>query len=429
MPVVFDQTQAGLQRKGESANDLKICAEDTAILRSLASEVAELAARPIEREKRDLWYRHNALEPTRPLVFCDPEHGWNEILRPEDLECVGERARRWEMLLRKESFWGQKMCDDRVTEPYFNVPHVYYESDWGLSETKIGGEDGGAYTWDAPLKSYSDLSKLHFPQIVVDCEASDRVRELAEQTFRDILTVRLRTGWWWSLGTTWTLINLRGLNQMMLDMIDHPNELHELLAFLRDGNVAKLEFLQRNNLLSLNNDGAYVGSGGFGWTHTLPKGDFSGKVRTCDMWGFAESQETVGISPQMFEEFIFPYQLSILRRFGLNCYGCCEPIDNRWHIVERIPNLHRVSVSPWSNVETMAEKLGNRYIFSMKPHPGVLAGSSFDEDRIRANLAKALRTTRNCRVEVIMKDNHTIQHDPERVIRWVQIAREEAEAL
>ena len=37
------------------------------VLRRLAGEVASLAARPIEDEKRDLWYRHNALEATRPV--------------------------------------------------------------------------------------------------------------------------------------------------------------------------------------------------------------------------------------------------------------------------------------------------------------------------------------------------------------------------
>ena len=38
----------------------------------------------------------------------------------------------------------------------------------------------------------------------------------------------------------------------------------------------------------------------------LPQKDFDGKVRCADMWGFAESQETVKVSPEMYEEFIFP---------------------------------------------------------------------------------------------------------------------------
>ncbi len=426
---MFDQTQATLSTQGEIAADLTISAKDREILRRLGSQVAQLAARPIEQEKRDLWYRLNALEPTRPLVFCDPENGWNEIIILGQLECAGELARRWEMTLRKEVFWGTEMRDDRVIEPCFNVSHVYVESDWGMHETKIGGQDGGSYVWDAPLKSYDDMDQLHFPQITVDQDATARVLELANETLGDLLTVHLKTAWWWTLGMTWTLVNIRGLEQMMYDMFDHPGELHQLMAFLRDGHLAKLDFLEQNGLFSLNNDGTYVGSGGFGWTHELPQPDFDGHVRTCDMWGFGESQETVGVSPQMFAEFVFPYQLPILERFGLNCYGCCEPLDKRWHIVQQIPNLRRVSVSPWADLARMAEMLGDRYIYSMKPRPTDLAMDGFDEDRIRAELREALRVTRDCRVEVIMKDNHTIRNDPQRVIRWVQIAREEAEAL
>jgi hypothetical protein len=67
--------QAGLV-----ATDLAFSRADRKMLRRLAGEVASLAARPIEGKKRDLWRRHNALEPTRPLVFCDPENGWNEII-------------------------------------------------------------------------------------------------------------------------------------------------------------------------------------------------------------------------------------------------------------------------------------------------------------------------------------------------------------
>ena len=131
----------------------------------------------------------------------------------------------------------------------------------------------------------------------------------------------------------------------------------------------------------------------------------------------------------MFAEFIFPYQVSVLDKFGLNCYGCCEPLDTRWHIVKQIPRLRRVSVSPWSNRHKMAELLGKQYIFSMKPNPTDLAMSTFDEERIRSEMRQALQATRGCCLEVIMKDNHTINHDPQRVCKWVQIVRQESEGL
>ena len=76
------------------------------VLRGLAGQVAELAARPIESEKRALWYAHNALHTTRPVIFCDPENGWNEIIPEDQLKCAHELSRTWEMALRKEIYWG-----------------------------------------------------------------------------------------------------------------------------------------------------------------------------------------------------------------------------------------------------------------------------------------------------------------------------------
>jgi hypothetical protein len=143
------------------------------------------------------------------------------------------------------------------------------------------------------------------------------------------------------------------------------------------------------------------------------------------MWGFAESQETVGISPEMFAEFVFPYQVPILERFGLNCYGCCEPLDGRWHVVKQIPRLRRVSVSAWADPQRMAGQLEANFIYSLKPNPADLAMSVLDEDHIRSGLREMLQITNGCHVEIIMKDNHTIRGDPYRVTRWVEMVREE----
>jgi hypothetical protein len=183
--------------------EITMNAADRQILRRLANQVAELAARPLEAEKRELWYRHNALEATRPVVMCDPENGWNEIITQENLECTGGLARFWEMSVKREIFWGTELTDDRVLTANFNVPHVWEESDWGLQEHRIGGQEGGAYTWEPPIKDYSELARLHFPRIIVDYRATERLVALAGETFGDILNVRLRTSsgipvsvWW-----------------------------------------------------------------------------------------------------------------------------------------------------------------------------------------------------------------------------------------
>ena len=403
---------------------------DKEILQQLARQVRELSLRPVEAEKKQLWYRHNALEKTRPVIYCDPENGWHEIVRQEDLKCSEPLFREWEWTLKKEIFWGESLKDDKVIQPYFDIFYVYQETGWGMQETYSGGQDGGSYSWESPLKDYTRLDQLKFPEIIVDYTTTQKNLELAQEIFKDILEVRLRGAWWWTLGMTQTLVKLRGAEQVFYDFYEYPEELHKVMAFLRDGHLSKLDFLEQHNLLSLSHGGTYVGSGGFGWTQELPAKDFDGThVRTKDIWGFGESQETSVISPQMFAEFILPYQLPILERFGLNCYGCCEPLDKRWEYVQQIPRLRRVSVSPWANLQKMADYLQNRYVYSMKLNPAPLAQPEIDAADIRQGIRDAFQITRDCNVELIMKDTHTIGNNPQNVIQWTKIAKEEAERL
>jgi hypothetical protein len=405
--------------------ELEISGGDRQLLRELAAQVAEEAALPAQREKRELWRRHNDLEATRPVVLCDPENGWNEIITTGDLACASPLARRWEMVLRKELFWSREMKDDKAIEPFFEIGVTHSEDDWGLQARQRGGE-GGAYVWEPVLHDESDIEKLHPPRFAVDEETTAATVALAREIFGDLLEIRRVGVWWWSLGLTLDLSLWRGLEGIMMDMIERPQVIHRLMSLLRDGTLQKLDRLQERGLLSLNSE-QYVGSGGFGYTRQLPSGVPREPVRTGEMWGFCESQETVGVSPAMFAEFIFPYQLPLLERFGLNCYGCCEPLDVRWHVVRQAPNLRRVSVSSWANAKKMAANLEDRYVFSWKPSPAPLASPQMDEQVVRTTLRETLAAARGCRLEIIMKDNHTLGGNPRNATRWVEIAREEIE--
>ncbi|HTZ53106.1 MAG TPA: hypothetical protein VMF68_15665, partial [Spirochaetia bacterium] len=224
----------------------------------------------------------------------------------------------------------------------------------------------------------------------------------------------------------WDLARLVGLEKMLYLLYDAPQMVHRIMGILRDGYLYKLQWLESNGLLSLNNDHSYVGSGGIGYTRELPARQPEGVgVTPSDMWCLTESQETIGISPDQFEEFVFQYQLPLQERFGLNCYGCCEPLDARWHVIKRIPRLRRVSVSPWADQEKMASFLGRDYVFSRKAPPSLIAMPHPEEGPVRADLRDTLEKARGCELEIIMKDNHTLGGNPENLVRWVRIAREE----
>lgn len=74
----------------------------------------------------------------------------------------------------------------------------------------------------------------------------------------------------------------------------------------------------------------------------------------------------------------------------------------------------------------MAEFLQNNYVYSLKPSPTQLAMPTINEDEIRAELRDNIYKTRDCRVELIMKDNHTLGNNPMNAVNWCRIAKEEA---
>lgn len=403
--------------------------KDRAILRDLAGKVREIAELPEMAERKRRWFNLNALRPDRPLVLCIPEGAWTELLPESVLGCEEPLLRRWEWILRSKVYWWEQLRDDNVVGPWFNIPWELTLGDYGVTVNYRQGENRGSYSWDPPLKDLGrDMDRLRFRQPSVDREKTRRHLDLAREIFGDLLPARIRGSIWWTVGLTNEAIALVGLERFMLEMYDQPGQVHRIMAWLRDEHLHMLACCEREGLLTLNNEDDGVGSGGVGYSDELPQSDrpADGPVRLKDLWGLAESQETVGVSPAMFGEFVFPYQMPLLEKFGLNCYGCCEPLHERIEYLLQIPNLRRVSVSPWCDQAVMAEYLGGRAILSRKPNPSMVC-ASFDEDRIRKDIADTLNVAGRCALEIIMKDTHTVQNDPSRLTRWIRVALEEVD--
>jgi len=408
------------------AGEVYISRSDKEILRRLANELAVLASQESESKKIKHWYEHNELKNKYPIIFADPENGWNEIITADMIKCRGDLARRWEVVLRKEIFYGREIKDDKPLERIFEIGYTYIDTEWGVIEEYQGGLEGHSYKWEAAINNEEDIKKIHNPEIIIDYRTTLETLGLAGDVFRDILNVKLRGVFWHGFAYSWDLSKFVGLQDMMLLMYDKPKLIHRLMKIILDGYMAKIDYLEKQNLLTLNNDNFYVGSGGLGFTTELPRESLDGRsVGPQDLWCHTESQETVGVSPQMFEEFIYQYQLPLQKRFGLNCYGCCEALEDRWPIIKDAPNLRRISVSQWADKARMAELLEDKYIYSAKPSPTDLALPQIDEEAARKRLREILEASKGCVVELLMKDNHTLGGNPHNIIRWVEIAREE----
>ena len=406
--------------------------KDKQILRELAKHFAGLCATPEMEEKRQRWYDQNELKPGKPLVHLSPEGCWPELVGQGDLLCEDSTARTMEMQLRMSICRIEFIADDSAIEPEYKVWFPFGFTDYGFEIQQTHGENRGSFVWEAPIKDLdADFHKLKYMETIIGYEERAQLTEAAHDVFDGILGVVNRPGIGaWSVGRTHDAIRLMGMAEFFMAMYENPDGVHKLMRLITDSYHRFLDFMEESGEFMMNVTDGFVGSGGLAYTRKLPQPDWKQgmNLRTVDMWGFAESQETVGVSPKMFHEFIFPYQMELLKRFRMNCYGCCEPVHERLDDIMTIPNLVRVSVSPWCNEELAAEAFKGKVIFSRKPNPTMIATGFFEHD-IREDLRHTLKVAKGCNLEIIMKDTHTVQNCPDRVREWVRIAKEEVDKV
>jgi hypothetical protein len=144
------------------------------------------------------------------------------------------------------------------------------------------------------------------------------------------------------------------------------------------------------------------------------------------MWGCANSQETVGVSPEMFHEFCFPYYRDVCEPMGLVYYGCCEPVHPFWEDLRQLPNLKKLSISRWCDERFMGEALqGTEIVYSRKPDPKFFGVDvELDEDAWAASIRETLEATRGVPVEFIVRDVYTVHGNLDKPRRAVQLARQ-----
>jgi hypothetical protein len=422
---------------------------DIGILRELARRVAEIAARPEHEEKRRAIRALNRLEGVPPPIYCFPEGVWLEILPWERIGCADPLLRGWEMQLRLAIATHEFLRDDQPVDAVFNVP---WDAEIGGNGLTVGQTmtdadtrkpyyihpfsnlvlsshaELGAIHYEPPLKERGDIGKLRTPEVRVNRERSEQWLTLAHEIFDGILAVRRRHHWWHTVGgVPQTAVMLRGMDTLMVDMLDDPDWVRELVGRLAANHHAVLDQIEAGGYFTLNNGCEWINNGGIGYTDVLPSAGFDpAQVRCRDLWGGMESQDLLGISPAMYEELFFPYLQPIVERFGLGCYGCCEPLHDWIPVLKRIRNLRRISISPWADVARSAERLGSGHIMCIKPHPAAVATGEMDDPAILRNLVEIFTAVRqhDARAEVMLKDLHTVQHQPQRLPRWVELARE-----
>ena len=400
-------------------------ANDVTILRELASRYREITMLPVMDERRDLWRRHNSLKRTQPLIYVRA-FAWQEMAASQ-LECRDPFFRDYENFFR-QSLFRHTFDDDFILEPWVTVRAACVtpsDGVWGLASPRThSSEAHGSYVWDAPLKTESDFDRLVAPHHSIDEDETTRRAEKLSAAIGDLLPIDIDrqpayTVWNGDISTQ--LAYLRGLEQIMWDIFDRPEWLHKLLAFMRDGIMrthAEAEQAGHWGLSAHQNQA-------IPYAEELPDpAPRSGAASRRQLWVFVASQETTAIGPAQFEQFMLKYQIPIMAPFGLVAYGCCEDLTHKIDTLRQIPNLRRIAVSPMANVAECAKQIGQDYVLSYRPSPTEMVGYGFDPVKVRETLTRDLDACGDCHVDITLKDVETVQHDPERVRRWVHVTRE-----
>jgi len=400
-------------------------------VRELARCVAALAASPENERRRHLWRDVNSRRrPERPPIICHPGTGaWEELLPRTVLSATDPWLAEIEYQLRK-TLCKWDIGDDTVVEPWMGVgtvmrlrgPHF-----WGLPVVHVradsavpGSPTRNAWRYEPPLREEADLDRIAMPRYDHDAAATQQALDRMHALLGDILPVRRQCsvpgpGAWLHGWAT----ELRGVEQLLFDLMDRPAWVHRLMQTLMTGFLGVMDQFEQAGVLTSNNLALMA-------CDDLPDPalDRQRPCRLKDLWGRGESQEFQGVSPAQYEEFLLRYQRPILERFGLSYYGCCEDLTRKIPLVLTIQNLRRFICSAWTDLGRLAEAVGDRYCIEWRQRATDVAYAT-DLSAIRTHLERGLlEQARGARIMVVLQELETVNRNPRRLGEWAALAKE-----
>lgn len=150
-----------------------------------------------------------------------------------------------------------------------------------------------------------DFPKLKKTTFGVNREETINRKNYLEELLGDVLPVKLTMGALSSVPTQ-DIVHLMGMENMFVSMYDCPDTFHAFINQITEDYLSYFKFLENENLIlpTVGRDG--LGQGSLCYTNELPGYNVYGtrKFNTKDVWGFMDSQETVGISPAKLQKAV-----------------------------------------------------------------------------------------------------------------------------
>lgn len=401
---------------------------DKIVLQELAKEYSELASLPIQQKKRELWQALNRGKMQRPMVNLD-QLPWHEL--DVDGSLINKITDPYwsgvETSLRQTIYKANHMPADSIVEPYILLPRCINNSGFGVSveeEVSVGDSKNGVvgHKYFNQFESMEDVEKISTPTITLDSEKETLIKQQAELLFQGIAPIKM-LGETLHLGIWDKITLLMGVENCYFALLDEPELIHAIMERFTNVYISMIEQMNKLKLFDTYSNLCHCS---YTYSDDLPNKD---NATSKDSWAFGLAQLFSSVSPEITAEFEVPYMQRLFPYFGAIYYGCCDRLDDRMDIITKMPNIRKISCSPWSLREEFAQRIPKNIIMSNKPNPALIAGDIVDYDDVRADLRRTIKAARDNSVglELILKDISTVKYQPQRVWEWSRIALEEVQ--
>ncbi len=388
----------------------------SAPLRDLAHEVLELSRSREQLERRALWVAMHALKPPRALVsYAMYTHVWErEIADPAWFRHESGLARHIEVQLRARLWKARYIPDDEPVLPtvWLHMPHPPGDDRlWGVALPSVRTDPLGAYKPIPPIRDERDLDRLRLPAYEELPDEAASLRQQAIELTGGLLPVKFHTDEIHYGPFEW-VVRMRGMDNLLYDVVDRPDLVHALMRIATDGVVGYHRAREAAGAVDAEASWSFH-------MHYDACPEPGNRLR--DSWAYVHAQSAASLSPRMYAEFVQPYNAEVAALFGKVYYHGCEDLSAKCRVIKGLPNLRLFHVGPWTPVEPVVECFGAGVALEVHSHPtNVLF--AWSPDQVKADLRARHLAARSAPHVLKLCDVETVG-DPNKLLVWADAAR------
>ncbi len=246
------------------------------------------------------------------------------------------------------------------------------------------------------IKDYEDLDRLEYPDFYKSGlmplvhRMYSEISELVEGNYTVVFPD-------WARGPFGVAMHIRGLENLLSDMLLNPDFVHKLMRFVTNARKGWIE--ERATFLGRNVD----------------KGNLYNDEVNCPT-----------VSPEQYEGFVLPYEVELSEfHGGITYWHSCGDTTKLLDSIRRISSIEMFHIGPWTDLRQAKRVFGEDTALEkcLMPTEDIqrVSEKEMEEklDNIRAVLDGTSYTVRADGLQVI----NSIDTDVKRVKQWIEVAK------